>query len=208
MHRYSAAKRTLTSPGPWAGPSFTLDQCKSASRGARVREALVVCVLNMPSCAAACGGTACDALPNARTSCAKCTLNALCNKEVADFPSSSLLPPLAGRRVALLLTGEPFRSGANVGRGKGSLRVPDRPCNLSSLDAQRAASISQRRQLIEPLEARGAAVEVIFTVPPCTQGGPFGELLRALLAEYLHPRRVVRSASVPAVIVPSKSKTR
>ena len=60
-----------------------------------------------------------------------------------------------------------------------------------------SASISQRRRLIEPLEARGAVVDVIFTVPACAQGAPFGELLRALLAEYLQPWHVVRSASVP-----------
>ena len=64
-----------------------------------------------------------------------------------------------GRHVAILILGEAFRSGLGGGN--------DRPCNMSrySLNGQRDASASIVQNLIKPLEAAGANVSLLFTVP-------------------------------------------
>ena len=68
-----------------------------------------------------------------------------------------LIDHLSGTRVAVLLIGDAFRS-----RHGGESR-----CNVNSTTAQREASLSYVERVIEPLEALGANVDVIFTFPRC-----------------------------------------
>eukprot|EP00966_Prymnesium_polylepis_P126927 2935534-Prymnesium_polylepis.1 len=88
------------------------------------------------------------------------TVRASFSARAAAAMRDRLAPYVAGRSVALLLTGEAFRS-ARGGRG-------DAPCNTSSVDAQREATESYVRQIVLPLELAGASVEVLFVFPRCS----------------------------------------
>jgi hypothetical protein len=75
------------------------------------------------------------------------------------LPLSTLRTLFANKSVALLLVGDAFRKG---GGGKN-----DTPCHVRSYESQREASLSYVTNVIRPLVALGATVEVVYTFPRC-----------------------------------------
>ena len=84
-----------------------------------------------------------------------------------ELNASSALRVFSGARVALLFAGEMFRSGkGHQWTGNVHLQA-ERPCNVTMAGAQRAASNSYKRRVIQHLELAGARVDVLFTFPDC-----------------------------------------
>ena len=83
------------------------------------------------------------------------------------FNSDALASIVRASRVALLLTGEAFRSAAPC------VRPPCErlPCNASSTAEQHDAAASYVRNVIRPLVQRNATVDVVLTFPHCSDGG-------------------------------------
>ena len=76
--------------------------------------------------------------------------------------------------MAVLLTGQAFRTP------KAKSTDQSGTCVSASYEAQRAASQSVLTQVILPLEARGALVEVLYTFPPCGRSAVGATMLAAL----------------------------
>jgi hypothetical protein len=115
----------------------------------------------------------------------------------ARSATPSLRPDLAAllssARVALLLIGEAFRSG--LGRGS----ADDLPCNASSMSDQWSAAKSYRRNVIEPLVAHGATVDVLFTFPRCPVANDSHHLMlqvRQWFEPHVVAQRLVRSSDL------------
>ena len=70
--------------------------------------------------------------------------------------------PFLDARIAVLLTGQAFRTAKHDSAGDNA-----RYCVNASFEAQHVASQSLLSMVIEPLERHGAAVEVLFTFPLC-----------------------------------------
>ena len=89
-------------------------------------------------------------------------------------------PDFDGARVAVLLTGQTFRAVKRFGGDVAGF------CVNASFGAQEAASRSVLSQVIEPLEASGAKVDVLFTFPRCEDAVAGSALLRALPPDAAH----------------------
>ena len=83
-----------------------------------------------------------------------------------------------GKSVAVLLLGEAFRSGAG-GRN-------DTSCTETSINAQKEASISYVDNVLKPLEALGALVEVVLTFSACNTSERTRRL-RSILVGWMRP---------------------
>lgn len=70
--------------------------------------------------------------------------------------------PFSGSRIAVLLTGQAFRDAKD-----GNSERKARYCVNASFEAQHVASRSLLSNVIEPLEAHGATVEVLLTFVSC-----------------------------------------
>lgn len=102
-------------------------------------------------------------------------------------------PDFGGARVAVLLTGQAFRAVKRFGGDVAGF------CVNASFGAQEAASRSVLSQVIAPLEASGAKVDVLFTFPRCEDAVSGSALLRALRAWFgarVAAHRVVESRNV------------
>lgn len=97
----------------------------------------------------------------------------------ARLSSSRRLQLFRNARVAILLTGEAFRTS------KQRSTDHSHSCANASFEAQRSASHSLIGHVIVPIETLGAHVEVLFTFPSCGRDAPGGAwLLESLRSWY------------------------
>ena len=92
---------------------------------------------------------------------ALCVVGVHCRAKnrAAEYHQDQL--PFLNARIAVLLTGQPFRTAKMFAEDHA------RYCVNASFEAQHVASQSLLSNVIEPLERHGAAVEVLFTFPLC-----------------------------------------
>lgn len=94
------------------------------------------------------------------------------------LPMETLRRLFANKSVALLLIGDAFRLGVG---GQN-----DTPCHIGSYESQREASMSYMTNVVRPLLALGATVEVVYTFPKCTLFSDT-RVLRSAMREWFSP---------------------
>ena len=130
-------------------------------------------------------------LPSAVLVLLLCTAPAACAAAASDVHGGHDI--FSGTRVAVLLTGQAFRTPKARSTDQSST------CAVASYEAQRMASQSVLTQVILPLEARGSLVEVLYTFPPCGRSAAGATMLKSLETWYsprVVARRIVRSRHV------------
>ena len=110
-------------------------------------------------------------------------------------PHSWLWPawPTPAVRIAVLLTGQAFRTP------KARSTEDSRSCANESYSAQHAATHSLLKNVVHPLEQRGARVDIFFTFPACgrsTVGAPLLGALHGWLGSRVVNWRIVRNRDV------------
>jgi len=94
--------------------------------------------------------------------------------KAANRPANKPVNKPAGR-IALLLRGQPFRSGLRFAEG----------CQNTAVDAQLRSTASLVRHIIEPLEGIGMQVEIFTVLPRCS--------LNSQLQGILQEKRIVKA---------------